>query len=95
MIKILCLKKETVHLALEMLNDIPEVDNWEEWFKQTLFIHVAKALCGFKDLEAAKQLIFKMIADNQRPSIYVINIIISCYGFAYERREARGNVSHY
>jgi pentatricopeptide repeat protein len=79
MIKILCLKKETVHLALEMLNDIPEVDAWEEWLKQTLFMHVARALCGFKDLEAAKKLILKMIADNQRPSIYVINIIITAY----------------
>ncbi|RHN42459.1 putative pentatricopeptide [Medicago truncatula] len=78
-IKILCLRKETVHLALEMLNDIPEVDAWEEWLKQTLFMHVARALCGFKNLEAAKKLILKMIADNQRPSIYVINIIITAY----------------
>ncbi|KEH20565.1 PPR protein [Medicago truncatula] len=78
-IKILCLRKETVHLALEMLNDIPEVDAWEEWLKQTLFMHVARALCGFKNLEAAKKLILKMIADSLHPSIYDISIIITAY----------------
>jgi len=80
MIKMLCLKKETVHLAFKMLNDIPEeVDDREKWFKRGLFTHVFGALCGFKDFKIAKQLILKMTADSIHPSIYDISIIITAY----------------
>jgi len=80
MIKMLCLKKETVHLAFKMLNNIPEeVDDREKLFKLMLFRYVFGALCGFKDFETAKQLILKMIADSIHPSIYDISIIITAY----------------
>jgi pentatricopeptide repeat protein len=82
MIRVLCSKKETVHLAFEMLNDIPEeVEHREVGFKRRLFVHVVRALCGFKEFDAAKQLILKMIADSQEhhPSIFDINILITAY----------------
>jgi pentatricopeptide repeat protein len=91
MIRVLCSKKETVHLAVEMLNDIPEElkDNGDFNFlsKQRLFIHVANALIGFKELEAAKQLILKPIANSQHPSMYVINIVITALVKAGEIRQ--------
>ncbi|MCI32950.1 pentatricopeptide repeat-containing protein, partial [Trifolium medium] len=84
MIRVLCSKKETVHLAFEMVNDIPEkVEDREVGIKHSLFVHVVRVLCGFKDFDAAKQLILKMIADTDSEErdilIYDINILITAY----------------
>ncbi|PNX93991.1 pentatricopeptide repeat-containing protein [Trifolium pratense] len=89
MIRVLCSKKETVHLAFEMLNDIPKelADEEDLFLKQRLCMHVAEALCGFKELEAAKQLILKPIADSQHPSMYVVTTIITAYVKAGEIRQ--------
>lgn len=51
---------------------------------------VVRALCRFKDFDAAKQLIFKMIADGPLPcpSEKVFNLIISAYVEAGEIGQA-------
>jgi len=80
MIRILCSKKETVHLALEMLINMPEeIEDWEEGTKDRFCCIVVTSLCRFKDFNAAKQLIFKMIAGGPLPlpSEFVFNIIIN------------------
>ncbi|GAU29325.1 hypothetical protein TSUD_226960 [Trifolium subterraneum] len=89
MVRVLCSKKETVHLAFEMLNDIPEelTDVEDLLFKRLFSMHVAGALCWFKELEAAKQLILKPIANGQHPEMYAINIIITALVKAGEIRQ--------
>ncbi|GAU29326.1 hypothetical protein TSUD_226970 [Trifolium subterraneum] len=54
-----------------MLNDIPEelTDVEDLLFKRLFSMHVAGALCWFKELEAAKQLILKPIANGQHPEM--------------------------
>nr|XP_004495271.2 pentatricopeptide repeat-containing protein At3g02650, mitochondrial-like [Cicer arietinum] len=93
MIRVLCSEKETVHLALEMLTDInipEEVEQWEKGSKLSLCLLVVEALCWFKDFDAAKQLIFKMIADGPLPppSTAVFNVIITAYVKAGEIGQA-------
>ena len=82
MMNILCSKKETVYLALQMLIDfdiLEEVEHWEEGWKSILCNKVVNALCRFEDFDAAKQLIFKMIEHGPLPypSQSVFDIIIS------------------
>ncbi|MCH87054.1 PPR domain protein, partial [Trifolium medium] len=86
MVEVLCSKNETLHLAIEMLNGIPEVvggrelcgtEAREAWFKIRLFRHVVGALCGFKEFDVAKQLILKTREHNH--VIFAINILIPAY----------------
>ncbi|KAJ1386784.1 Tetratricopeptide-like helical domain superfamily [Sesbania bispinosa] len=72
----LCQENETVQLALEMLNDIPG-----ERRKHAIkpFLAVVRALCRIKDVEAAKHLILKMIADGPPPGNVVFNFFITAY----------------
>jgi hypothetical protein len=82
MIQKLCSNRKTVHLALEMLTDIDILG--ENGTKLGLCVEVVRALCWFKYFDAAKKLIFKMIADSPlpRPSGPVFNHIIRGYFFA-------------
>ncbi|RHN57730.1 putative pentatricopeptide [Medicago truncatula] len=89
----LCSRKETVYLALDLLTVIDihkEVEHKEEGTKLSHCRKVITALCQFKDFDAAKQLIFKMIADGplQRPSKEVFNVIIKTYVDAREIGQA-------
>jgi pentatricopeptide repeat protein len=89
----LCSRKETVHFALDLLTviDIPEeVEHKEEGTKLSHCLEVIKGFCRFNDFDAAKQLIFKMIADGPlpRPSKQVFNVIIKAYVDAGEIGQA-------
>ena len=88
MIATLCSRKETVHLALEMLTDkdIPG----ENRAKLELCEKVVRYLCPGKYLDEAKQLIFKMIADGPlpHPSEPIFDRIIRAYVQAREFRQA-------
>lgn len=79
-INLLCSKEETVHVVLEVLTDINIPGKNQT--KLGLCNEVVRALCRFKDFDAAKKLIFTlMIADGLLPcpSKKVFNLIISAY----------------
>lgn len=81
----LCQENDTVQLALEMLNDIPD-----ERRKRAIkpFSAVVRALCRIKDVDAAKQLVLKMIADGPPPGNAVFNFVITAYSKSGEMRQA-------
>ncbi|KAF7837049.1 pentatricopeptide repeat-containing protein [Senna tora] len=81
----LCKDNETVKLALEMLDDIPE-----EVKKRAInpYSAVVQALCRIKDVDAAKQLILKMIADGPPPGNAVFNYVITGYSKVGEMGQA-------
>ncbi|CAI8597851.1 unnamed protein product [Vicia faba] len=81
----LCHKNETVPLALEVLNDIP-VERRKRAIKP--FSAVVRALCRVKDVDAAKQLVLKMIADGPLPGNAVFNFVITGYSKAGEMGQA-------
>ncbi|KAI4297714.1 hypothetical protein L6164_037590 [Bauhinia variegata] len=72
----LCQKNETVQLAFEMLNDIPGELKVHAIKPFSTVIH---ALCRIKNVDAARQLILKMIAEGPPPGNAVFNSIITCY----------------
>jgi len=77
MIERLCSKKETVHLALKM--GVEEIH----------FRNVVESLCAVKHLDAAKQLIFKMVSDGPIPyPEKVFSAIIIAYVEAGEVEQA-------
>ncbi|XP_061368436.1 small ribosomal subunit protein mS80 (rPPR6) [Gastrolobium bilobum] len=72
----LCQENENVQLAFEMLNDIPG-ERRKHAIKS--FSAVVRALCRIKDVDAAKELILKMIADGPPPGNAVFNFVITAY----------------
>jgi pentatricopeptide repeat protein len=80
-IKVLCSKKETVHLAFEMFNDIPEmVEHRDLCFKNKMFKLVVEGLCWFKEFDAVKQLILKIVVDSEEHLlIFAINTLIRAF----------------
>lgn len=78
-------ENETVRLALKMLNDIP-VKNRKRAIKP--FSYVVRALCRIKDVDAAKQLVLKMIADDPPPGNTVFNFVINAYSKVGEMEKA-------
>jgi pentatricopeptide repeat protein len=81
----LCDKEETLELALEVLNDIP-VTMRKRGMKT--FSDAVQALCSFKDVDAAKKLVLKMIADGPPPRNAVFNFVITGYSVAGEMGQA-------
>lgn len=81
----LCHKNETVQLALELLNDIP-VDRRKRAIKP--FSAVVRALCRIKDVDQAKELVLKMIADGPLPGNAVFNYVITGYSKVGEMGQA-------
>ncbi|XP_058787230.1 small ribosomal subunit protein mS80 (rPPR6)-like [Vicia villosa] len=81
----LCHKNETVPLALEVLNDIP-VERRKRAIKP--FSAVVRALCRVKDVDAAKELVLKMITDGPLPGNAVFNYVITGYSKAGEMGQA-------
>ncbi|KAJ1384140.1 Tetratricopeptide-like helical domain superfamily [Sesbania bispinosa] len=81
----LCQENETVQLALEMLNDIP---GERRKHATKPFLAVVRALCRIKDVDAAKQLILKMIADGPPPGNAVFNFVITAYSKVGEMGQA-------
>ncbi|KAK7277120.1 hypothetical protein RIF29_18270 [Crotalaria pallida] len=80
-------ENENVQLALEMLNDIPREEK-----KRAVkpFSAVVQALCRIKDVDAAKELILKMIADGPPPGNAVFNYVITEYAQAGQMVQAMG-----
>lgn len=78
-------ENETVQLALEMLDDIPE-----EVKKHAIkpYSNVVQALCRIKDVDAAKQLVLRMIADGPPPGNAVFNYVITGYSKVGEMEQA-------
>ncbi|KAK7308994.1 hypothetical protein RJT34_05383 [Clitoria ternatea] len=72
----LCQEDETVKLALEMLDGIPE-EKREKAIKP--FAAVVRALCRIKDVDAGKQLVLRMVADGPPPGNAVFNFVITGY----------------
>ncbi|XP_004502080.1 small ribosomal subunit protein mS80 (rPPR6) [Cicer arietinum] len=81
----LCHKNENVQLALEVLNDIP-LEKRKLAIKP--FSAVVQALCRIKDVDAAKQVVLKMIADGPLPGNAVFNFVITGYSKAGEMGQA-------
>ncbi|XP_027360962.1 pentatricopeptide repeat-containing protein At3g02650, mitochondrial [Abrus precatorius] len=81
----LCGENETVQLALEVLNDIPR-EKRERAIKP--FSAVIRSLCRVKDLDAAKQLVLKMISDGPPPGNAVFNFIVTAYSKVGEMGQA-------
>ncbi|KAK2444352.1 pentatricopeptide repeat-containing protein, mitochondrial [Trifolium repens] len=81
----LCHKNETVQLALEVLNDIP-METRKRAIKP--FSAVVRALCRIKDVDSAKDLVLKMIADGPLPGNAVFNFVITGYSQVVEMGKA-------
>jgi len=77
----LCREDETVKLALEMLEDIPEEKRGRA-IKP--FMAVVRALCRIKEVDKAKELLVKMIKDGPPPGNDVFNFIVTAYSRAGE-----------
>ncbi|KAK7372615.1 hypothetical protein VNO80_06002 [Phaseolus coccineus] len=77
----LCGEDETVKLALEMLEDIPE-EKRERAIKP--FMTVVRALCRIKEVDKAKELLVKMIKDGPPPGNDVFNFVVTGYSKAGE-----------
>ncbi|CAK9140123.1 unnamed protein product [Ilex paraguariensis] len=74
LISSLCRDDETVHLALDMLEEFQE-DDRKYAIKQ--FSAVISGLCRIKDVEGAKKVLFKMIDLGPPPGNSVFNMIIN------------------
>ncbi|WJX65219.1 hypothetical protein P8452_49902 [Trifolium repens] len=81
----LCHKNENVQLALEVLNDIP-MERRKHAIKP--FSAVVRALCRIKDVDSAKELVLKMIADGPLPGNAVFNFVITGYSQVMEMGKA-------
>jgi pentatricopeptide repeat protein len=85
LISSLCRKDETVTLALEMLDDF---SGEARKYAIKPFSTVIHGLCRMKDVDGAKQLLSKMIAEGPPPGNAVFNSIISGYSKAGDLGEA-------
>ncbi|XP_045816035.1 pentatricopeptide repeat-containing protein At3g02650, mitochondrial [Trifolium pratense] len=85
LVKNLSHKNETVQLALEVLNDIP-TERRRRAIKP--FTAVVRALCRIKDVDSAKELVLKMIADGPPPGNAVFNFVITGYSQVGEMGKA-------
>ncbi|KAB5521198.1 hypothetical protein DKX38_025517 [Salix brachista] len=81
----LCRDDGTVKLALEMLNDF---EGEAQKYAIKPFSSVIRGLCRIKDLDGAKQLLLKMIAEGPPPGNAVFNTIISGYCKGGDMKEA-------
>ncbi|XP_020237347.1 pentatricopeptide repeat-containing protein At3g02650, mitochondrial [Cajanus cajan] len=81
----LCGEDETVKLALEMLEDIPE-EKRERAIKP--FLAVVRALCRIKEVDKAKELVLRMIKDGPPPGNAVFNFVVTGYTKAGEMGQA-------
>ncbi|XP_028766719.1 pentatricopeptide repeat-containing protein At3g02650, mitochondrial-like [Neltuma alba] len=72
----LCQENETVQLALEMLEDgIGE----DKKYAVKPYSAVVQALCRIKDVDVAKQLVLRMVAEGPPPGNAVFNYVITGY----------------
>nr|XP_023881829.1 pentatricopeptide repeat-containing protein At3g02650, mitochondrial-like [Quercus suber]POE73855.1 pentatricopeptide repeat-containing protein, mitochondrial [Quercus suber] len=85
LISSLCREDETVKLALEMLDDF---SGEARKYAIKPFSTVIHGLCRMKDVDGAKQLLSKMIAEGPPPGNAVFNSVISGYSKAGDLGEA-------
>ncbi|KAA8538812.1 hypothetical protein F0562_025504 [Nyssa sinensis] len=85
LISSLCREDETVHLALEMLEDF---SGEERKYAIKPFSSVVRGLSRIKDVEGANKLLFKMIDAGPPPGNAVFNSIINSLSKAGDMEEA-------
>ncbi|KAM7490436.1 hypothetical protein LguiA_033357 [Lonicera macranthoides] len=85
LISSLCREDKTVHLALEMLEDISGADRK---YAIMPFSYVIRGLCRINDVEGAKNLLYKMISSGPPPGNAVFNSVINSLSKAGEMEEA-------
>ncbi|KAI5668641.1 hypothetical protein M9H77_18494 [Catharanthus roseus] len=78
-------EKENIYLALKMLDDLPAS---ERKYATKSFSVVTSGLCRIKDIQAAKDLLFKMIEAGPPPGYTIFNTIITAYSRAGDMEEA-------
>ncbi|KAK7385834.1 hypothetical protein VNO78_31744 [Psophocarpus tetragonolobus] len=81
----LCGEDETVKLALEMLEDIPEEKRGRAI---NPFLAVVRALCRIKEVDKAKELVLRMIKDGPPPGNAVFNFVVTGFSKAGELGKA-------
>ncbi|KAL2316991.1 hypothetical protein Fmac_030867 [Flemingia macrophylla] len=81
----LCGEDETVKLALEMLEDIPE-EKRERAIKP--YLAVVRALCRIKEVDKAKEVVLRMVKDGPPPGNAVFNFVVTGYTKAGEMGQA-------
>ncbi|XP_057470970.1 pentatricopeptide repeat-containing protein At3g02650, mitochondrial [Actinidia eriantha] len=86
LISSLCQGDETVRLALEMLDDF---SGEERKYAIKPFSSVIRGLCRIKDVEGAKELLFKMIDAGPTPGNAIFNFVINGLSKAGDMEEAR------
>ncbi|XP_059449852.1 small ribosomal subunit protein mS80 (rPPR6)-like [Corylus avellana] len=85
LISSLCRKDETVKLALEILDDF---SGEARKYAIKPFSTVIHGLCRMRDVDGAKQLLSKMIAEGPPPGNAVFNLVINGYSKAGDLGEA-------
>ncbi|MCL7023558.1 hypothetical protein MKW94_015049 [Papaver nudicaule] len=81
----LCRKSETVKLAREVLQGLSG-DSRKKATK--CFSFTVRALCQYKDIDSAKELLFEMVKDGPTPGHPVFNSVITALSKAGELEEA-------
>ncbi|XP_052190666.1 pentatricopeptide repeat-containing protein At3g02650, mitochondrial [Diospyros lotus] len=86
LISSLCRGNETIHSALEMLEDFSSEDRK---YAIKPFSYVIHGLCSIKDVEGAKRLLFKMIDAGPPPGNAIFNSIINSLSKVGDMEEAK------